>query len=235
MFFFCFLTLSTVLTACSSSTPWVQAHAKYQTDDLQKMVVADLGDRWMLVRPDWFRRRLAHDPNTHDIYAVVESLLVQQYRQSVAATWQQTTLYPSDWLQNLETETIQISPQNFFKGALPAQGTSTPALEPLESQKKNILIIHELILGPNVKRNDFYNTQTAAADMQENRKRATQLGIIAPWTLWDAHRQRNLKTGISSVQVPWNEKNHLELSQQIQLLTQKLVQQIHCDLQEHCP
>jgi hypothetical protein len=107
-----------------------------------------------------------------------------------------------------------------MKGRLPEQGVTITA--PNGSVPPQILLIHEVIVGTDLKRENFFDYALIHNETEERRD-VKSISAIVSYTLWDNIKQRSLFSAVDEIQHPLTFK--LTLTDLEQLMRQT-VQQI---------
>ena len=111
----------------------------------------------------------------------------------------------------------------FMKGKLPEQGITITTAD--GNVPPQILIIHEVIVGTDLKRENFFDYALIHNESEEKRE-VQNISAIVSYTLWDNLKQRALFSAVDEIQHPVKTLSEQDLEQ----LMRQTVQQIRKNL-----
>jgi hypothetical protein len=110
-----------------------------------------------------------------------------------------------------------------MKGKLPEQGITITTAD--GNVPPQILIIHEVIVGTDLKRENFFDYALIHNESEEKRE-VQNISAIVSYTLWDNLKQRALFSAVDEIQHPVKTLSEQDLEQ----LMRQTVQQIRKNL-----
>jgi hypothetical protein len=123
-------------------------------------------------------------------------------------------------LDNAPEESQKLDSRIFMKGKLPEQGVVVKA--PDGTIPPQILLIHEVIVGTDLKRENFFD-YALIHNETEDRRDVKNISAIVSYTLWDNVKQRSLFSAVDEIQHPLVFKLTLK---DLEQLMRQTVQQI---------
>ena len=191
----------------------------------------DLGERWVLVRGAWFADKLKISPA--QVYDTLGADVREIFADAVNQQLPMIHSIPAATIDSFPpAEAQKLDERIYLKGRFPAQGQSV-----LDHglQVPQLLLIHELTIGPDLSRETLYDYEKANLDTEGNHHKVKTLKAIATWTLWDNGKGHFLVSGISEASVPYNGEVGAQLRKLVHDLIPALTAQIHCGLTGDCP
>ena len=116
-------------------------------------------------------------------------------------------------------ESLKLDERIFIKGHIPEQGVTlkdTSGKEP-----PMVLILHEFIIGTDLKREDFFDYALIHNESGSIRK-PENVSAIFSYTLWDNLKQRPLFSAVDEIQQPITTYKLANLTNLIQIAVQKI-------------
>lgn len=215
-----------------STAHWSDRHPLFPVGSaLAETTMPDLGERWILVRGAWFAEQLKLSPA--QVYDTLGEDVREIFAESVIQNLPTVRAIASTTIDSFApTEAQKLDDHIFIKGRFPAQGQTLLTNGLAVSQ---LLLIHELTIGPDLSRENIYDYDKANQDTEGNHHKVKKLTAIATWTLWDNHKGHFLVSGISEVVVPYQGETGPELRKIIHDLIPALTAKIHCGIIGACP
>ena len=209
------------LVGCSQSFHWSKAHPAYHKAPYGELAVAGTQKAFVLTRTPWFANRLniSNDSIQLQVTALCEKYALDELRGGYA----KLSVLPASAISHFPEESQKIDERIFLKGKLPEQGVvvkdSTGNVPPV------ILLIHEVIIGTDLKREDYFDYSLIHNEAQ-TKKLVENITAIVSYTLWDNIKQRPLFNAIDEIQHPVKELTLEDMNS----LMKEMVQQIRSNL-----
>ena len=106
-----------------------------------------------------------------------------------------------------------------MKGKLPEQGVTVTA--PDGTIPPQILLIHEVIIGTDLKRENFFDYALIHNELEDKRD-VKNISAIVSYTLWDNVKQRPLFSAVDEIQHPVFKLTLNDLEQLMRLTVQQI-------------
>ena len=226
------LALSTLLAGCAGPAHWTVRHPAFPAGTkASEVAIPDLGDRWILVRGNWFSDRLHIDPS--QVYDTVGTIIREEFSRGILAGIPTSRTAPADIITDFaQPETQRLDERIFIKGRFPFQG-QTVMVDGFAVPQ--LFLVHELTVGPDLSRETIYDYEKANQDTDGKTHKVKNIVALATWTLWDNRKQRPLTSGITEVSRPWNGEDGSALRDLVHGLVTDLAARTACDLEGGCP
>lgn len=191
-----FLMLVCILTGCSQSYHWSKAHPAYHKAPYGELAVAGVQDAFVLTRSTWFAKRLNFGDSTQ---IKATAFCAQIMLDELAGGYNKLTVLSPKALSSFPEESQKLDERIFMKGRLPEQGVVVK--DSAGNIPPEILLIHEVIVGTDLKRENYFDYALIHNESQE--KNAVQnISAIVSYTLWDNVKQRPLFSAVDEIQKP---------------------------------
>lgn len=213
--------LLSILYGCSQSYLWEHSHPAYKQAPQNSIAITGLDDAFVVTRSSWFAKRL--DISKDSIQTFTSHFCAATFLDEIHKQYPTVSVIPDKVINLYPEESQKLDSRIFIKGHLPEQGVSVK--DSAGNTPPHILIIHEFILGTDLKREDFYDYALIHNESPE-KKTSKNLSIIVSFSLWDNNKQRSLYSAVIEKEQPIVK---LTLSD-IETLTRAAATQIHSDL-----
>lgn len=223
--------LCLMLLSCASPR-WADRHPTYEPRLVsQETGMPDIGTRWILVRGSWFAEQMLMNPS--EIYDSVGTMIQESFYPAISQKLPTIRLLSPNIIDSLSPiEAQKLDKTVYLKGRFPAQGQVVYSDGLAIPQ---ILLVHELTVGPDLKRENLYDYEKANLDSEGRFRKVQNIKAIATWTLWDNHRQHYIASGITEVSIPWTNPKEMPLHVLIPNLMQELSRSMVCEMKGTCP
>lgn len=209
------------LMGCSQSYHWSKSHPAYHKAPYGELAVGGVQSAFVLTRTAWFANRL-EIPND-SIQLKMTAFCAQFMLDELRGGYNKLDVLPDSAISKFPEESQKIDERIFLKGKLPEQGVvvkdSAGNVPPV------ILLIHEVIIGTDLKREDFFDYDLIHNEAQV-RKLVDNITAIVSYTLWDNEKQRPLFSAIDEIQHPVKALTMDDM----RALIRKIVQQIRTNM-----
>ena len=189
----------------------------YQKAPYGGITVTGIENAFVITRSSWFAKRLEIDKDSVQIKGtqhcrkIFEDELRKSYGKLAVLLDSAITKFPE--------ESLKIDERIFIKGHIPEQGVTlkdTSGKEP-----PMVLILHEFIIGTDLKREDFFDYALIHNESGSIRK-PENVSAIFSYTLWDNLKQRPLFSAVDEIQQPITTYKLANLTNLIQIAVQKI-------------
>jgi hypothetical protein len=206
-----------LLTSCADSYHWSSSHPAYARAPYGELAITGLQKAFVLTRTKWFANRLDFGDSTQ---IKATEFCAKAMEKEFHGGYAKLLVLPDSVLDNAPEESQKLDARIFMKGKLPEQGVSVAG--PDGNIPPQILLIHEVIVGTDLKRENFFDYALIHNETEEHRD-VKNISAIVSYTLWDNVKQRPLFSAVDEIQHPVTLK--LTLTDLEQLMRQT-VQQI---------
>jgi len=184
------------LMGCSQSYHWSKSHPAYHRAPYGELAVAGVQSAFVLTRTSWFAKRLDFGDSTQ---IKSTEFCAQVMLDELRGGYGKLTVLPEKALDNFPEESQKLDERIFMKGRLPEQGIivkdSSGNVPPV------ILLVHEVIVGTDLKREDYFDYALIHNESQE-KSVVRNISAIVSYTLWDNEKQRPLFSAVDEIQHP---------------------------------
>lgn len=217
------LILVCALMGCGQSYRWHQSHPSYKQAPTDSIAVTGLDNAFVVTRSSWFAKRL--DISKDSVQTFTTKLCAKSFLEELQKNYAATTVISDEVINKFPEESQKLDTRVFMKGHLPEQGVSIT--DETGKTPSRILIIHEFILGTDLKREDFFD-YALIHNESPDKKTSKNLTAIFSYTLWDNEKQRSLYSAVNEIEQPI-----IKLSlNDIDSIVRKSMQQIKANLQQ---
>ncbi len=213
--------LACIPLGCGQGYHWSKKHPAYNKAPYGELTVAGTQTAFILTRTAWFANRLGISNDSMQIKA--QAFCQQFLQKELAGGYTKLTILPETSISKFPEESQKIDERIFMKGRLPEQGVVV--LDSAGNIPQQILLLHEIIIGTDLKRENFFDYNLIHNEAEE--KRAVEnITAIVSYTLWDNEKQRSLFSAIDEIQHPVKVLTMADM----ETLIQKVVVQIRSNL-----
>lgn len=184
------------LTGCGQSYQWSKSHPAYHKAPYGELAVAGVQNAFVLTRTSWFAKRLDFGDSTQiKSTAFCAQVMLDELR----GGYSNLTVLSEKALSGFPEESQKLDDRIFMKGRLPEQGVTV--LDSAGNVPPVILLVHEVIIGTDLKREDYFDYALIHNESQE-KSLVTNISAIVSYTLWDNVKQRPLFSAVDEIQHP---------------------------------
>lgn len=216
------LVTALLFTGCASSYHWSASHPAYKQAPYAEVSLTGLQKAFVLTRTKWFANRLGYGDSTQ---IKATEFCARAMEREFRGVYSKLTVLPDSLIDKAPEESQKLDDRIFMKGKLPEQGIVVKA--PDGTTPPLILIIHEVIVGTDLKRENFFDYALIHNESEEKRE-VQNISAIVSYTLWDNLKQRSLFSAVDEIQHPVKAKALSE--QDLEQLMRQTVQQIRKNL-----
>jgi len=192
-----FIVLACTLVGCGQSYHWTKSHPKYSRAPYGELAIAGTGDAFVLTRSAWFAKKLNMGTDSIQIKSV--AFCEQVFLDEMRRAYPTFVKIPDATIKAFPEESQKLDDRIFMKGHLPDQGIVVK--DSLGNAPANILILHEFIIGTDLKRESYFDYALSHNENTE-KKTSKNLSAIVSYTLWDNQKQRPLFSAVDEIQRP---------------------------------
>ena len=206
-----------MLTGCADSYHWTASHPAYNKAPHGSIAVTGIENAFVITRSSWFAKRLEIEKDSIQIKATGHCKKI--FENEMRKTYGSLLILPDSVNANSPEESLKLDERIFIKGRIPEQGVS------LKDSAGNvppvILILHEFIIGTDLKRENFFDYALIHNESGGIRK-PDNVSAIFSYTLWDNLKQRPLFSAVEEIQQPITTYKLNNLTNLIQMAVQKI-------------
>ena len=214
------LVTALLFTGCASSYHWSASHPAYKQAPYAEVSLTGLQKAFVLTRTKWFANRLGYGDSTQ---IKATEFCAKAMEREFHGIYSKLTVLPDSLIDKAPEESQKLDDRIFMKGKLPEQGIVVKA--PDGTTPPQILIIHEVIVGTDLKRENFFDYALIHNESEEKRE-VQNISAIVSYTLWDNLKQRAPFSAVDEIQHPVKALSEQDLEQ----LMRQTVQQIRKNL-----
>lgn len=215
--------LACTLVGCGQSYHWSKAHPAYKQAPYGQLTVAGVQNAFVLTRTGWFAKRL--DFNADSIQVKATAFCAQILADELQKGYGKFTSLQEKALSAFPEESQKIDDRIFIKGHFPEQGLVLK--DSIGNIPPMILLVHEAIIGTDLRREDFFDYALIHNESQE-KKTVANVSLVISYTLWDNLKQRPLFSAVDEIQQPAGDMSNAQL----EVLVRKAAQQIKKNLSQ---
>lgn len=189
--------LACTLMGCSQGIQWSKKHPSYHQAPYSDLAIAGVENAFVLTRSGWFAKRL--QVSSDSIQILGTRFCAQAMLKEMRGSYSKLNILPSEVLASAPEESQKLDERIFMKGKLPEQGFVIKDSSGFAPSR--ILIIHEVIVGTDLKRESFFDYALIHNESPE-RTAAKNISAVVSYTLWDNEKQRPLFSAVDEIQHP---------------------------------
>ena len=190
------LATALLLTSCASSYHWSKSHPAYARAPYGELSITGLQTALVLTRTKWFANRLDFGDSTQ---IKATEFCAKAIEREFRSAYSNLSVLPDSLLAEFPEESQKLDERIFMKGKLPEQGVSIK--DAAGNIPPQILLIHEVIIGTDLKRENFFDYALIHNESEERRD-VKNISAIISYTLWDNVKQRPLFSAVDEIQHP---------------------------------
>ena len=206
-----------MLAGCADSYHWTASHPAYNKAPHGSIAVTGIENAFVITRSSWFAKRLEIEKDSIQIKATGHCKKI--FENEMRKTYGSLLILSDSVNANSPEESLKLDERIFIKGRIPEQGVS------LKDSAGNvppvILILHEFIIGTDLKRENFFDYALIHNESGGIRK-PDNVSAIFSYTLWDNLKQRPLFSAVEEIQQPITTYKLNNLTNLIQMAVQKI-------------
>ena len=206
-----------MLAGCADSSHWTASHPSYHKAPYGGIAVTGIENAFVITRSSWFAKRLEIERDSVQIIATRHCRNI--FEDEMRKGYGNLLVLPDSVNAKSPEESLRIDERIFIKGHIPEQGIS------LKDSSGNVtplvLILHEFIIGTDLKRENFFDYALIHNESGSIRK-PDNVSAIFSYTLWDNLKQRPLFSAIEEIQQPITTYKISNLTNLIQIAVQKI-------------
>ena len=206
-----------MLVGCADSYHWTASNPAYNKAPYGGIAVTGIENAFVITRSSWFAKRLEIEKDSIQIKATGHCKKV--FEDEMRKTYGNLQVLPDSVNAKSPEESLKLDERIFIKGHIPEQGVS------LKDSAGNvppiILILHEFIIGTDLKRENFFDYALIHNESGSIRK-PDNVSAIFSYTLWDNLKQRPLFSAVDEIQQPITTYKLNNLTSLVQIAVQKI-------------
>ena len=206
-----------MLAGCADSYHWTTSHPSYHKAPYGGIAVTGIDDAFVITRSSWFAKRLEIDRDSIQIKGTAHCR--NTFETEMRKAYGNLTVIPDSVTRIFPEESLKLDERIFIKGHIPEQGFSIK--DSAGNIPPMVLILHEFIIGTDLKRENFYDYALVHNESGSIRK-PDNVSAVFSYTLWDNLKQRPLFSAVDEIQQPITVYKLNNLTNLIQLAVQKI-------------
>ena len=181
------------------------------------ITVTGVENAFVITRSSWFAKRLEIDKDSVQIKATrhCRSIFEVEMRKGYG----KLTVLSDSAISKFPEESLKLDDRIFIKGHIPEQGVTLK--DSTGNEPPLVLILHEFIIGTDLKREDFFDYALIHNESGSVRK-PDNVSAIFSYTLWDNLKQRPLFSAVEEIQQPITTYKLANLTNLVQIAVQKI-------------
>lgn len=188
--------LALLFSGCADSYHWSAKHPDYKQAPYGELTITGLQKAFVLTRTKWFANRLDFGDSTQ---IKATEFCAKAMEQVFRGGYAKIVVLPDSVFDNAPEESQKLDDRIFMKGKLPEQGVTI--VGPDGNIPAQILLLHEVIIGTDLKRENFFDYALIHNELEDKRE-VQNISAIVSYTLWDNVKQRPLFSAVDEIQHP---------------------------------
>ncbi len=206
-----------MLAGCADSYHWTTSHPSYHKAPYGGIAVTGVEDAFVITRSNWFAKRLEIDTDSIQIKGTLHCRNI--FETEMRKGYGNLIVIPDSTNRVFPEESLKIDERIFIKGHIPEQGVTLK--DPAGNVPPVVLILHEFIIGTDLKRENFFDYAFIHNESESLRK-PDNVSAIFSYTLWDNLKQRPLFSAVDEIQQPITTYKLSNLTNLVQMAVQKI-------------
>ncbi len=194
-----FILLAFILASCSmGGSKWNNSWPTFSTPPQAnaKIALVETSDVFTLMRAKWYSNKFeVSEEQSYEYFGKISDSIVKV---TLKKFYPELSTLPSSTRKQLSEETIRFDKKIFLKGKFPEQGK---AIEDNGTTPSYLLLIHEITLGTDLNKQDFFDFDLKQNEMDLH-KTVQNMTVILTFTLWDNLKQVPLYSAILEENMP---------------------------------
>ena len=186
-----------MLTGCADSYNWTASHPSYHKAPYGGIAVTGIENAFVITRSSWFAKRLEIGTDSIQIKGTLHCKKV--FESELLKGYGNLLILPDSSILKFPEESLKIDDRIFIKGHIPEQGIALK--DSAGNVPPMIIILHEFIIGTDLKRENFFDYALIHNESGSIRK-PDNVSAIYSYTLWDNIKQRPLFSAVEEIQQP---------------------------------
>ena len=206
-----------MLAGCADSYHWTTSYPSYHKAPYGGIAVTGIEDAFVITRSNWFAKRLEIGTDSIQIKGTLHCRNI--FETEMRKGYGNLIVIPDSTNRVFPEESLKIDERIFIKGHIPEQGVTLK--DPAGNVPPVVLILHEFIIGTDLKRENFFDYAFIHNESESLRK-PDNVSAIFSYTLWDNLKQRPLFSAVDEIQQPITTYKLSNLTNLVQMAVQKI-------------
>ena len=206
-----------MLAGCADSYHWTTSHPSYHKAPYGGIAVTGIENAFVITRSNWFAKRLEIGTDSIQIKGTLHCQNI--FETEMRKGYGNLTVIPDSTNRVFPEESLKIDERIFIKGHIPEQGVTLK--DTAGNVPPVVLILHEFIIGTDLKRENFFDYAFIHNESESLRK-PDNVSAIFSYTLWDNLKQRPLFSAVDEIQQPITTYKLSNLTNLVQMAVQKI-------------
>ena len=194
-----------ILTGCADSYHWTASHPAYHKAPYGGIAVTGIENAFVITRSSWFAKRLEIGTDSIQIKGTQHCRKI--FEVEMRKAYGNLIVLPDSANTKFPEESLKLDKRIFIKGHIPEQGVTVK--DSAGNVPPIILILHEFIIGTDLKRENFFDYALIHNESGSIRKP-------------DNLKQRPLFSAVDEIQQPIATYKLSNLTNLIQMAVQKI-------------
>ena len=206
-----------MLAGCAASYHWTASHPSYHKAPYGGIALTGIENAFVITRSNWFAKRLEIGTDSIQIKGTLHCRNI--FETEMRKGYGNLIVIPDSTNRVFPEESLKIDERIFIKGHIPEQGVTLK--DPAGNVPPVVLILHEFIIGTDLKRENFFDYAFIHNESESLRK-PDNVSAIFSYTLWDNLKQRPLFSAVDEIQQPITTYKLSNLTNLVQMAVQKI-------------